>query len=415
MSGHRNTRILLGFVLSVSLLSVSVTAIFTTKYNHYTQFMLLGGICQRITEQYPEAEKMVLEALKNHKDNPADGIAETRFQAGEDYLYAYGYRQNDFLIPAQKAGMLLAGAGFLFGGFLFLSVFLYRNTREILRIKELTEYLEAVNTGGYGRLLMTSEDDFSRLQDEIYKTVTHACQTRDAALKARQNFAENLSNIAHQLKTPMTAMSLSAQMIASQAENGSLVETYTSQIQKQLKRLTHLEEALLLLSRLDSGTLPMEPQEIDVFTVLNLAADNLLEVLKRSGVSVDIPEMGEIHVKADLEWTMEALMNLLKNCAEHSPEGGAVYCSYAQNPLYTEILIRDEGEGFASEDIPHLFERFYQGQRAKDGGIGIGLSIAKAILESENGTISAKNMPEGGACFEIRIYTLTRSARARRA
>lgn len=406
MSRHRNAGVLLGFVLSVSLISAAATAMFMARHYNHVQFELLGSFCKRMAVLHPEAEKMVLEALKSCKDAPANLTGENNLTAGKDYLSAYGYRQNDFLMPAQKTAVLLAAAGFLSGCFLFLSVYLYSHKREVKRIRELTDYLEAVNTGGSGRLLEAADDDFSRLQDEIYKTVTSACQTRDAALEAKQNFAENLSNIAHQLKTPITAMSLSAQMISSQAGTEPSVSGYTEQIQKQLKRLTYLEEALLLLSRLDSGTLPAERQEIDVFTVLTLAADNLQEVLKSSGVSVDIPELGDMRINADLEWTMEAVMNLLKNCAEHSPRGGTVHCFYEQNPLYTEILICDEGEGFAKEDIPHLFERFYRGQRAKGGGIGLGLSIAKAILESENGTIYAKNLPEGGACFEIRIYTM---------
>ena len=97
-------------------------------------------------------------------------------------------------------------------------------------------------------------------------------------------------------------------------------------------------------------------------------------------------------------------MNLMKNCMEHS-KGGVVHCSYTRNPLYTEILIWDEGEGFASEDIPHLFERFYRGKDAKEGGIGIGLALAREIVERQNGTIHAKNRPEGGALFEIRFYS----------
>ena len=109
-------------------------------------------------------------------------------------------------------------------------------------------------------------------------------------------------------------------------------------------------------------------------------------------------------VAADLDWTMEAVMNLMKNCMEHSL-GGTVYCSYAQNPLYTEIRIWDEGEGFAKEDIPHLFERFYRGKNEREGGIGIGLSLSKEIIERQNGTIRAENRPEGGALFEIRIYS----------
>ncbi|MDE7067477.1 MAG: sensor histidine kinase, partial [Schaedlerella arabinosiphila] len=112
----------------------------------------------------------------------------------------------------------------------------------------------------------------------------------------------------------------------------------------------------------------------------------------------------EMMITADLDWTMEAIMNLMKNCMEHS-DGGTVRCSYAQNPLYTEILIWDDGEGFAKEDLPHLFERFYRGQNAGEGGIGIGLALAKEMIERQNGTIRAKNRLDGGALFEIRFYS----------
>lgn len=98
-------------------------------------------------------------------------------------------------------------------------------------------------------------------------------------------------------------------------------------------------------------------------------------------------------------------MNLIKNCAEHSPEGGRIHCDYSKNPLYTEILIWDEGQGFAPEDIPHLFERFYRGKRAVKGGIGIGLALACSLFELQGGTLSARNLPAGGACFEIRFYS----------
>ena len=90
---------------------------------------------------------------------------------------------------------------------------------------------------------------------------------------------------------------------------------------------------------------------------------------------------------------------------EHTPPGGCVHCSYEQNPLYTQIRIWDNGTGFAKEDLPHLFERFYRGRNAQKGGIGIGLALSKAILESQNGTVSARNLPEGGACFEVRVYS----------
>ena len=223
---------------------------------------------------------------------------------------------------------------------------------------------------------------------------------REAAVKAKENYADNLSNIAHQLKTPITSISLSTQMLKEQSSS-----PYIEQIQKQLNRLTHLEEALLVLARIDAGTLEIKPTATDVFTLLTLAADNLQQLFVRADVRIEIPEVAAVEVFADMEWTMEAIMNIMKNCMEHSPKGGTVHCSYEKNPLYVQIQIWDEGQGFTKEDLYHVFERFYRGENATDNGIGIGLSLAKAIIEMQNGIISVSNRNSGGACFEIRFYS----------
>ncbi len=290
--------------------------------------------------------------------------------------------------------------GLLTGGMLLFFSFLYWRRKMSVRIETLTAYLEKINTGGQGMLFDFSEDAFSKLQDEIYKTVTTLYQTRDAALAARNCFAENLANIAHQMKTPISAISLSVQMAKE-----ALGESCALGIERQVNRLTYLEEALLLLARIDAGTLALERKQTDVFTLLSLAADNLQELSVQTGVLLDVPEMGGTDICVDLEWTMEAVMNLMKNCMEAAWAGTTVHCSYEENPLYTQIRIWDEGQGFAKEDIPRLFERFYRGRQAKDTGIGIGLSIAKAIIEMQNGIIRAYNIPENGACFEIRFYS----------
>lgn len=276
---------------------------------------------------------------------------------------------------------------------------LFRNRRENKRIQELIDYLEKVNTGQEGVLLTTGEDTVSKLQDEIYKTVTELYQTREAALEARKRLAQNLDNIAHQIKTPITSLSLSVQMMSEAPSPEHLKE-----IRRQLSRLTYLEESLLLLARVDAGTLFLEKKEVDVFTVLTLAADNLQELFKKAGVSVSIPESGEMLILADMDWTMEAVMNLMKNCMEHTLPGGVVFCSYEENPLYVQIRIWDNGTGFDKEEIPYLFERFYRGKNAKAGSIGIGLALVKEIVERQNGTVTAENSVDGGACFTIRFY-----------
>ena len=147
---------------------------------------------------------------------------------------------------------------------------------------------------------------------------------------------------------------------------------------------------------------------MDVYTVLNLAAENLAGLLEEARIQVEIPDRGRVAFLGDMEWTMEALMNLMKNCLEHSPAGGRIFCDYSENPLYVQILIRDEGEGFEKEDLPHLFERFFRGKNASEGSLGIGLSLARAVVERQNGTLTARNVTKNGktagACFEIHIY-----------
>lgn len=289
-------------------------------------------------------------------------------------------------------------AGLGTAGSLFIGTVFYFKRLTDRRIQVLTDYLEKNHMGKAGILLPEGEDALSKLQDEIYKTVTMLRQARDEALQAKNHYARNLSNIAHQIKTPITAISLAVQMEQDKPQE------QREQIDRQLVRLTHLEEALLLLSRIDAGTLMFQKEKVDVFTLLMMAADNLQELFRQAQVDVSIPELGELCIYADFEWTMEAVMNLFKNCMEHTPCGGCVYCQYEQNPLYTKIRIWDTGEGFMKEDMPHLFERFYRGQNAAGGGIGIGLALAKEIIEGQNGTIRAQNLAGAGACFEICIY-----------
>ena len=403
MSGRKNLVVLFGFVAAVSLISSAVTAMLLSCHYSRLQFDLVNVICGEVLEQEPEMKHIVSAALKEYTGGNADGVAMG------DVLSVLGYDISDFSDFSVTYDIMFATIGFLAGIVLFAVTYAFRNKTEAKRIEELSDYLEQVNMGKAVVLSVSGEDLFSKLEDEIYKTVTFLYQTKDAAVQAKNDFAENLSNIAHQIKTPITAISLSLQTLSEMPMKKEYETDRMEQIKKQLNRLIHLEESLLVLSRLDAGTLMFQKEDVDVFTLLVLAADNLQELFADSGTFIDIPESGEMAVTADLNWTMEAVINVMKNCMEHNA-GGTVHCSYGQNPLYTEIFIWDEGDGFAKEDIPHLFQRFYRGKNADAGGnicgsgIGIGLALSKEIIEHQNGTIRAKNLPNGGACFEIRFY-----------
>lgn len=376
------------------LISIMFLNFFWMHAYRQAAFAHVSALCETFVEEHPEAEEQVLSAVKEY-DSPA--ISEI---SGNDFLAQYGYRSSDFGSGPGWRPAVWTLFLFLLTAGSFLLVIWGIKRRERRRIAGLTGYLEQVNAGAGGTIIQESEDEFSRLEDEMYKTVTELSQTRELAVAARKNFADNLANIAHQMKTPITAASLSLQLMEK-----NIPEVCGAQVRQPLERLGRLEESLLTLSRIDAGTLPLNREKVDVYTALSLAAENLADLLAENHVSVDIPEKGCVEFTGDLEWTMEALMNLIKNCMEHSSAGGTVHCDYAWNPLYVEITVRDEGEGFCPEDLPHLFERFYRGRRAAGNGIGIGLSLARSIFELQNGNVTARNLPEGGACFEVRLYS----------
>ncbi|WP_373219245.1 sensor histidine kinase [Ruminococcus sp. 5_1_39BFAA] len=393
MTEIRKQRLMVLLPVLVCVISIIGVSVFWQYEYRQAAFERVSKFCEIIIEGHPEAEGQVLSALKKYHTLADQEVKESRF------LEQYGYRNHEFfedvpwnfLIPSVVL-ILLVICGVLFAIW-------YLNRRNRMRIAELTRYLEQVNVGAAGTVIQMKEDEFSHLQDEMYKTVTSLYQTREAAVQEKANFADNLANIAHQLKTPITAAFLSLQLMKKTTPN-----VYGEQIERQLERLNRLEESLLTLSKIDAGTLHLEFSQVDIYTALNLAAENLNDLLMKENISVDIPDNGCIEIYGDMEWTMEALMNLVKNCMEHSKHGGTIHCDYSSNPLYVEILIWDDGEGFRAEDIPYLFERFYRGKGAAGNGIGIGLSLARSIFELQNGNITARNLWSGGACFEIRIY-----------
>ena len=383
-------------LIPILICLIGMVGILVYGINHYRQlsFQHISNLCQTIIESHPEVEDEVLTSLKEYSEGDNQG------EQGKEFLLQYGYRTSDFDGGFESGFVLLIILVFLLIVGSFLIVYWYTDRYNRKRIEELTDYLECVNIGKFDRIIQTKEDCFSQLEDEIYKTVTTLRQTRDTAVKTKENYADNLANIAHQLKTKITMLSLALQL--SKKTDSAI---YVQQMESQLESLTWLEEALLTLSKIDAGVLQLECSKVDVYTALTLATENLSELLVKSEISVSIPDKGCIEIDGDMEWTMEAFINVIKNCIEHSAHGGIIHCDYSVNPLYVEVLIWDEGKGFREEDIPHLFERFYKGKDTSEKGIGIGLSLARSIFEMQNGNITARNMQSGGACFEIRVYS----------
>ena len=246
------------------------------------------------------------------------------------------------------------------------------------------------------------EGELSVLATQLQKMTLRLLESAKRAGADRAYLADSLADISHQLRTPLTAMNLTAAMLSSPALSAERRRELTVELRNLLGRTEWLVESLLKLSKLDAGTVTLAKEPVSLREVIRRAAQPL-------AVPMDLRDQrlliscGEAGFTGDLVWTAEALGNILKNCMEHTPAGGTISVAGSESALYTAVIIEDTGPGLREEDIPHLFERFYRGADASDSSYGIGLALARTVIAAQNGTIQAMN-GEHGARFEVRFY-----------
>lgn len=348
-----------------------------------------------VASAFPEEASKVMKALKapESMDIPA----------GRKLLSVFGYRGR--LMNTEDAVTAVAVcAAFLafFSGMAALGMALW-NRQETRRIAGLTQYLREAEEGSYSVLPGTGEDKFSRLEDEIFKTVAALRESRETAVQGKENLARNLADISHQLKTPLTSISLMGDLLL----NSILDERQRQALEtivRQGDRMAELVKAILTLSRLDAGVLPLQLQSISASELIRTALQNVEPLLKQKNQTLAERGSSDAALVCDVGWTAEALGNLLKNSSEYGPDGSAITVTVQENPLFTQITVEDEGPGLTPDDLTHLFDRFYKGKQAAKGSIGIGLSLAKTILQRQGSGLWAENRKEGGTRFVMRFY-----------
>lgn len=246
-----------------------------------------------------------------------------------------------------------------------------------------------------------AEGSLSVLRNELCKLMTRLREQADLLQKDKGKLATFLADVSHQLRTPLTAVNLLVARLSEPCPPEQQQETVRA-LRRQLDRIDWLISALLRMSRLDTGTVSFRHERIALSAVLEQAAAPLAVAMELGNQSLEV--QGEGFFVGDLAWTAEALGNILKNCMEHTPAGGQISVILSENPIYSEIFIRDNGSGIDPEDLPHLFERFYRGKNAAAQSVGIGLSLARMIIVAQNGTIQAANAKGAGAQFTVRFY-----------
>jgi signal transduction histidine kinase len=283
------------------------------------------------------------------------------------------------------------------------TVFLVFTKARYKSIAKLSEQIDLVlHNSDHLFIGETNEGELSILQSEITKMTLRIREQNDALKREKEHLAESMADIAHQLRTPLTSVNL----ILSLLENSPDEKERKAMIRETKELFVQMDwllASLLKLSRLDAGIVVFQRKKIDVHDLISSVLHPFLISMDLHNITLQTDVPKEILIQGDSAWLSEAIQNILKNCLESAGDDGKIVIACQDNPLFTEITIRDSGAGFAKEDLPHLFDRFYRGKHAEATGYGIGLALCKTIITRQGGTITAKNYPQGGAVFSIRF------------
>lgn len=247
-----------------------------------------------------------------------------------------------------------------------------------------------------------NEGELSILANQIQKITLLLKESAEVVKSDKKYLADSLADISHQLRTPLTAMNLTASMLRNPELSTEKRIELSRELRNLLIRTDWLVETLLKLSKLDAGTVKLLQNPVRVADLIARAAGPLAIPMDLRDHRLVVCCKDEAFA-GDLVWTAEALGNILKNCSEHTPAGGTITITAIETALYTQIEVKDTGPGFNPQDIPHLFERFYKGGNASENSYGIGLALARTVITAQNGTLQAMN-GESGAKFVIKFY-----------
>ena len=300
--------------------------------------------------------------------------------------------------------ILIAAIGIMF--LINIIFFLVALNKNELEIKNIRNYLKEMANRNYTfDLNNISESEMSNLKEEIYKIVIELKEKSENLANDRETLSNYLADISHQLRTPLMAITAMTDAIIENEENlDKDTCKFIYKISDQLNQTNWLVNNLLKMAQLDTKNIVMHTELVNLKDLIHNIKNNMEIFLNQKRQILDININKDIYFYIDKKWMLEALENIIKNCIEHSEENTIIKITGTKNPLFTEIIIQDCGHGISEEDLPRIFDKFYKGKGSNNNSFGIGLSLAKSIIESQNGEIRVESKENEGTTFIIKIY-----------
>lgn len=386
------------YILSLIILLIfNVSLIFILNRYEYKMYTKnyndkINSIISNIKNKYPNIEESdIIEIINNEKDS-------------EDILSKYGIdsiTKNDKV--NNKIRIISLMIIITFDSLIILIFYLYDKNKS-KKIKEITKMISKINNRQFDIDINDfNEGELSILKNEISKTTTMLRQVADNSVKDKLNLKDSLGDISHQLKTPLTSITI---MIDNILDNPNMDEKtrkkFLINIKREILNINFLVMSLLKLSKFDANVVKFNKESVYLKDIIIESIKNVSMIKELKNITIKVSGDDNIKLLCDFKWQVESITNILKNSIEHTSEYGTVEVNYSENKLYTRILIKDNGKGINSDDLPHIFDRFYKGKNGSDDSFGIGLSLSKTIIEKEGGSITVKSTPNIGTIFTIK-------------
>ena len=362
----------------------------------------ISNFIDEIMEKYPGTSEEDIIKILNDIENTNEQKEKMKI------LKKYGYTNNLSYIKKLEnemySNMKFNIVVICVFGILILTIVLIYNRKKEREIKKINKYLNEINNGNYElKIEENCEDELSKLKNELYKTTVLLRETAENSEQEKINLSNSLADISHQIKTPLTSIRIMLDNIEDNPDmDRKTREEFIEDISKQIDWISSLAISLLKLAKFDAGAIKMNDQEVNVKKLINNVISNLAILLDIKNIKIEQKIDDDTIIKADYNWQLEALTNIIKNAIEHSHDNGTIHIDVENNSVFVKIKIRDEGEPIDKKDIKHIFDRFYKAKKSSENSIGIGLSLAKTIIEQENGYIKVDSEVDRGTTFEIK-------------
>ena len=288
-------------------------------------------------------------------------------------------------------------------GIILIMIFAVVTKRRYKNLNDLNDYLSLVCKGIYDMNIDdNTEGELSILKNNLYKVIT-LLQSQNEYLKNDKLYlADSIADISHQLKTPLTSMMVMCELLENE-ENPDKRQEFVAVINNQLSKMKWLITNILKISKLDADATEFKREEVSISKVLDDSLKPFVLTAELKNIAIQ-NGANDFVFNGDESWTVEAVSNIVKNCLEHTNDGGKIIISSGSTNLYNKLTISDNGCGIAEEDLPHIFERFYHGKNSSKESVGIGLALAKTVFEKEDASVSVESEQGIGSVFEIRFY-----------